>query len=170
MQDAISSIIVGVGATNNTNQRQILGISASDGVYDAQPADGKGDNARSDAVGTSVAIGSVSGVELVAAADVGEAGFGNEVVKESEVEVAGDGEEVADADLNEATGDVSAKSGVGRGGDGTGGDAGGALGGRGSADEAVGSRFGSVNGSNSGFHGYIIKLIWESIVMESVVC
>lgn len=115
MQNPIGAIIVCVRPSDDADHGEVLTVRAGDGVEDAEAADGEGDNARADTASTCVAIGGIAGVELVAAADVGEARLGDEVVKEGEVEVAGDGEDVLDADLDEATGQVAAEGGVGCG-------------------------------------------------------
>lgn len=70
MKDSVSSIIVGVRATNDTNERQVLTISTGNGVQNRKTTDGKRDNTRTNTAGPSVAISGISSIKLVTAADV----------------------------------------------------------------------------------------------------
>lgn len=112
MQDSVGAIIIGIRATDNADDGKILAVGSCDGVEDAEPAHGEGDDAGSDAVRAGVAIGGVPCVELVAASYIGEAGLGDQMVKKREIEVPRDGEDVADADLDEAAGEVAAEGGL----------------------------------------------------------
>jgi len=112
VEDPTRTIVVGVGPTNDADQRQVLAVRSGDRVEHAEPANGERDNASADTSSTGVAIGSVPGVELVAAADDVERGLSDEVVEQSEVEVAGNGENIGDTDFNEAAREVAAESGV----------------------------------------------------------
>ena len=112
VEDPIGTIVVGVGPTNDADQRQVLAVRSGNGVEHAEAADGEGDDAGTDATGTRVAVGSVSGVELVAAADDVESGLVDEVIEQREVEVAGNGEDISDTDFDEAAREVAAESGV----------------------------------------------------------
>jgi len=112
MQNPISPKIIGIRPSHNADHRQVLAVRARDGVEHRQPADGECDDAGPNTTGPGVAVGRVAGIELIAAADVGEPGLGDEVVEEGEVEVAGNGEHVGDADLDEAAGEVAAEGGI----------------------------------------------------------
>lgn len=107
MEDPVSPEIVGVGPTNNTYHRQVLTVSASNSVDNAEPTDGKGDHASAHALGARIPVGGVPRVELVAAADHLQLRLGNQVVKKRKVEVAGHGEHVPRADLDEPPGQVA---------------------------------------------------------------
>lgn len=114
VEDPVSSVVVGIGTSDDANQRQILAVRTGDRIEDAEPTDGESDDARTDAPGSSVAIGGVPSIEFVAAADVVERRLGDEVVKEGEVEVARNGEDIGDADLHEPASEVATQSGLGR--------------------------------------------------------
>lgn len=77
MKDSVSSIIVGVRATDYANERQVLTVSAGDGIQNAKTADGERDDTRADAAGPSVAVSGVSSIKLVTAADVIERRLGD---------------------------------------------------------------------------------------------
>lgn len=81
VEDPVGAIVVGIGSTNYANHRKILAVSSSDGVEDAESTDGEGDDARANALSTRVAVGSVSGVKFVTAADEVELRLGDEVVE-----------------------------------------------------------------------------------------
>ena len=108
MQDPIGSVIVGVGAADDADDRQVLAVGPGDGVEHAEAAHGEGDGAGADTLCPGVAVGGVPGVELVAAADEVEAGLVDEVVEEGEVEVPWDGEDVRRAYLDQPPRQVSA--------------------------------------------------------------
>lgn len=112
VEDPTRTVVVGVGSANDADQRQVLAVRSGDRVEHAEPANGERDNARADSSSTRIAIGSVPGVELVAAADDVERGLSDEVVKQREVEVPGNGENVGDTDFNEAASEVATKRGV----------------------------------------------------------
>lgn len=112
MEDPVGSVVIGVRTTNDAYYWKVLAVGTGYGVEHAQAADGEGDGAGPDSTGPGVAVSSVAGVELVAAADEVEARLGQEVVEECEVKVAGNGEDVIDADLDETASEVASKSGV----------------------------------------------------------
>lgn len=114
VKNSVGSVIIGVGPSNNTNHRQILTVRSGNRVQYTEPTDRESNRARADATRARVAVSGVSSVELVAAANVGESGLGDEVVEQGQVEVTGNGEDVGDADLDESAGQVAAQSGVGR--------------------------------------------------------
>lgn len=116
MEDPIGPVIIGVGPTDYTNDRQVLAAGTGNSVQDAEPAHSESDDTRAHAPGASVAVGGVPGVELVAAADEVEPGLGEQVVQEGQVEVAGDGEDVVDADLDKPPSQVAAESAIAGGG------------------------------------------------------
>ena len=64
-------------------------VGPVDGVEHAQPADGERHHSGA------LAVGGAPGIELVAAAEVGEPRLGDEVVEQGQVEVTGDGEHAA---------------------------------------------------------------------------
>lgn len=109
VEDPVGAVVVGVWTTNDADDGEVLGVSAGNGVENAQPADGEGDSAGADATRSGVAVRGIAGVELVTASDKAEARFGDEMVEEGEVEVTGDSEDVGDADLDEAAGEVTAE-------------------------------------------------------------
>lgn len=77
MKNSISSIIVRIRPTNNTNQRQIFRVRAGDRIQYTKSADGERDNTRADATRPGIAVGGVSGIEFVTAADVIESRLGD---------------------------------------------------------------------------------------------
>ena len=113
VENPISTVVVGVGTSDDTDDGEVLTVSAGDGVENAEAADGEGDDTGADAAGPSVAVGGVACVELVTAADVVKTRLGDDAIEEGEVEVARNGEDVADADLNKTVSDVAAEGGVG---------------------------------------------------------
>ena len=115
VKHSVGAVVVGVGPSDDADQRQVLAVRAGDGVEHAKAANGERHDARADATRPGVAVGGVPGVQLVAAADVGEARLGDEVVEEGEVEVTGDGEDVGHAHLDEPPGEVAAEGGLRRG-------------------------------------------------------
>ena len=116
VENSISTVVVGVGTSDDTNDRKVLTVSAGDGVENAEPADSEGDNTCTDAAGPGVAVGGVASVELVTAANVVETRLGNDAIEKSEVEVSGNGEDVVDANLNKTVSDVAAEGGAGASG------------------------------------------------------
>lgn len=141
VENAVGPEVVGVGAADDADDREILAEGPSDGVEDAEPANGERHRAGPDPTGPGIAIGSVPGVQLIAAAHEPQPGLGDQVVEEGEVEVPGDGEHVLHPDLDKAPSDVAAEDGLPHRGRGRGG--GGALDG---GDEAVGRRAADVVG------------------------
>lgn len=144
MEDPVGAVVIGIGPPDDADHGEVLAVGAGDGIEDAEPANSEGDNAGTDAAGAGIAVGGIASIELIAAANIGEAGLGDEVVEESEVEVAGDGEDVVDPDLDEAAGQVAAEGGIGRGGVGYRPLQGGASAVLGGAADAVAGRFGRV--------------------------
>ena len=65
-EDSVAAVVVGVGSANDADEGEVLVVGAGDGVEDA---DSEGDDARANALSRRVVVGSVAGVELVAAAD-----------------------------------------------------------------------------------------------------
>lgn len=116
VEDAIGPVIIGVGPTDYTNDRQVLAAGTGNSVQDAEPAHSESDNTGAHAPGARVAVGGVPGVELVAAADEVEPRLGDQVVQEGQVEVAGDGEDVVDTDLDKPPSQVAAERAVASGG------------------------------------------------------
>jgi hypothetical protein len=114
VENPVGPIVIGVGPTNNANERQVLTVRAGDGVEYTQSTDGERNNTRADATRARVSVSSVSSVELVAASDVGESRLGDEVVEEREVEIAGNGEHVGDTDLDQSTCQVATQCGLRR--------------------------------------------------------
>lgn len=162
MEDPIGAEVVTVGTTNDANERQILTISTGNGVDGAKATDAESDDASSDAARSSIAIGGVAGVELVATADDVEPRLGNEIVEEREVEVAGNGEDVGDANLHEAASQVAAERGL------AGGDhrrrsivLDGRNGAVWQATDVVARWLTRVQSTNLGVHGYV-KALWDN--------
>lgn len=114
MKDPVGSVIIGVWASNDANQRQIFTVSTGDSVKHAKPTNGEGHDTGADPTGASVPIGSVSGIQLVTATDQVEPGLGYQVVEKRQVEVAGDREDVGGADLDEPASEVAAEGRLGR--------------------------------------------------------
>lgn len=112
VENSVSAVVVGVGASDDTNDGQVLAVSPGNGVENAEPPDGEGDDTCTDSTSPGVAIGGIPGVELVAAADVVQTRLFDEAVEKGEVEVAGNSEDVLDADLNQTVGDVAAEGGA----------------------------------------------------------
>lgn len=81
MKDPVGSVIIGVWATNDANQRQIFTVSTGDSVKHAKPTNGEGHDTGADPTRASVPIGSVSGIQLVTATDQVEPGLGYQVVE-----------------------------------------------------------------------------------------
>ena len=117
MKNPIGTVIVRIRTSTDAYNREILTVRAGNCVDHTEASEGEGDDAGTDAALARVSVGGVAGVELVAAADVVEAGLGDEVVEEREVEVSGDGEDVGDADLDEAARQVAAEGALLGGGD-----------------------------------------------------
>jgi hypothetical protein len=107
MEDPVRSVVVGVGPTNYTNHWQVVTVSASNSVDNAEPADRECDHASAHALGARIPVSSVPSVELVAAADQVQLLLGNQVVQKRKVEVAGHGEHIPHADLHEPSGQVA---------------------------------------------------------------
>ena len=112
MEDPTGAVVVGVGPTDDANQRQVLAVRSGDGVEHAEAADGERHHARADSPGARVAVGGVPGVELVAAPDQVQRRLRDEVVQQRQVEVPGNGEHVGDADFHQPAGQVAAQGGV----------------------------------------------------------
>lgn len=109
VENPIRAVIVRIGATHDADDRQILAVSAGDGVDDAESADGEGSDAGAYAPGAGVSVRRITGVELVAAADEVELGLGNQVVEKREIEITGHGEDVAHPHLDEPPGEMPAQ-------------------------------------------------------------
>jgi hypothetical protein len=75
MEDAIGAIVIGVGAPRDTNDGEILTVSTSNGVEDAEATNSEGDNASTNTVGSGIAIGSIACIELIAASNEPQAWF-----------------------------------------------------------------------------------------------
>lgn len=114
VKNPAGSIVIRVGSSNYTNQRQVLTVGSSDRIENTEPPHSESNNTRADATRASVAISGVAGVELVAAANVGEPRLCDEVVEEGQVKVTGHSEDVSDADLDESASKVATQSGLGR--------------------------------------------------------
>ena len=69
MQDPVSPIIIRIRAADDTDNGQILTVSASNSVQDAKATHSERHHTGPHASGACVAVGGVSGVQLVAAAD-----------------------------------------------------------------------------------------------------
>lgn len=109
VQDPVSAIIVGIGATHNANHRQILTVSTSNGVQHAKPTDSESDHTCTHALGSSIAISGVAGVELVAAADQVEFRLGDQVIQKGQIEIPRNREHIFDSDLDEPPSEVTAE-------------------------------------------------------------
>ena len=109
MEDPVRPVIIGIRTAHYTNHRQVLTVSSSNGVQNAKPTNREGDHTRSDPFGTSVAIGCVASVELVAAADQVELRLGYQMVQKGQVEVARNREDIPDANLNKPPSQVAAQ-------------------------------------------------------------
>ena len=77
MKDSVSSIVIGVRATDDANEWQVLTVGAGYGIQNAKTADGERDDTRTDAAGSGVAISGISSIKLVTAADVVEPRLGD---------------------------------------------------------------------------------------------
>lgn len=81
VEDPVRAVIVGVRPTYYADDRQVLAARTGDRVQHTEPADSERNDARSNPPGARVAVSSITGVELVAAADEVEAGLGDQVVE-----------------------------------------------------------------------------------------
>lgn len=109
MQDPVSAIIVGIWATHNANHRQILTVSTSNSVQHAKPTNGESDHTGTHALGPSIAVGGVAGVELVAAADQVQLGLGDQVIQKGQIEIPRNREHIPDSNLDEPPSEVTAE-------------------------------------------------------------
>jgi hypothetical protein len=75
MEDAVGAIVIGVGAPYDTDDGEILTVGASNGIEDAKATDSEGNNASTHAMGSGIAICSISCIELIAAANEPKAWF-----------------------------------------------------------------------------------------------
>ena len=116
VKNPVGAVIVRIRSTNYTNHRQILTIGTRNCVQNAEAAHSERHHTSSHAPRTGVAVGSVAGIEFVAAADVVELRLGDQVIKQRQVKVSGNREDILDADLNEPPCQVAAE----RAGGGTG--------------------------------------------------
>ncbi|KAG6547835.1 hypothetical protein Mapa_010652 [Marchantia paleacea] len=114
MQNATGSIVVRIGATDDTNDGEVLAVGAGDGIDDAQAADREGHDHGPHALASGVPVSRVAGIELVAAADEVELRLEQQLVQQEEVEIAGHVEHVLDSDFYQATRDVPSQRGFGR--------------------------------------------------------
>lgn len=80
MEDAIGAIVIGVGAPNDTDDGEVLAVGTSNGIEDAEATDGEGNNTSTHAMGSGIAICSISCIELIAAADESQAWFRKQMV------------------------------------------------------------------------------------------
>lgn len=101
MQDPVSTKVVRVGPTNDTNQRKVLTVRARNRVYHTQPSHSKRDNTRAHAPAPRVAVRSVSSIKFVAASNVFQLRLRDEVVEEGEVKVTWHGENVLHTHLHQ---------------------------------------------------------------------
>lgn len=113
MEDPISTVIIRVRASDNTNHRKILAVRAGDRIENTQPSDSESHDAGADASSTSISIGGVPCIELIAAADQVKPGLGYKMVEQRQVEVAGNWEHVLDADLHEPPRQVATERRIG---------------------------------------------------------
>jgi hypothetical protein len=95
VQDSVGAVVVGVGATDNANDGEILAVRAGDGIDHAQASHGERHGAGPDAVGARVPVSSVARIQLVAASNELKPRLRQQVVEQDEVEVAGHGKNVA---------------------------------------------------------------------------
>lgn len=100
MQDPVGAEVVRIRAPDNANHREILTVCSSNGVDDTEPSDSERDDHCTNAFPPSVALSSVSGVDLVAASDVVDAGLVDKMVQQDEVEISGHSEDVANPNFN----------------------------------------------------------------------
>lgn len=112
MEDPISSKVIRIWSTHDTDNRKILAVSTCDCVKDAQTTDGESHRTGGSTAGPGVPVCGVPCVQLIAASDVFQAGFCDEVVEEGEVEITGNCEDIGDANLHETPGKVAAQGGV----------------------------------------------------------
>ena len=114
VEDSVGAVVVGVGTAHDTDDRKVLAVSAGDGVEDTEPADREGDDASTDATGPRVAVGGVSCVELIAAANIFKPRLSDQMVEKCKIKIPGNGEDVTDADLHQTASQVTAESGLRR--------------------------------------------------------
>nr|GLL33404.1 hypothetical protein CR513_06800 [Ipomoea trifida] len=115
MQNPISSIIVSIRPTHQTNDGKVLAISTGNGVNHAKPANREGDDASADSTLPGIAVGGVPRIQLVAAPNVVKTRLCNQVVQQRQVEVTRHREHVSHAYLHQPTGNVAAQGGIRRG-------------------------------------------------------
>ena len=68
--DGVVHVVIGVGTAHDTDDREVLVVSTDDGIEDTKLADCEGEDASIDATGPRVAVGGVSCVKLIVAANV----------------------------------------------------------------------------------------------------
>lgn len=115
MKNSINSKIVGIRTPNNAYDGKVLTVSPSNGVQYAKATHSEGHNTSSNTTRPGIPIGGIPSIELVAAPNVGEPWFSNQVIEKREIEVAGNGEHIFNADLDKAASDEAAESGIGGG-------------------------------------------------------
>lgn len=81
VKNSIGAIIISIGSSNNTNHREILTISPSNGVEHTKPTHSKRDHTSPNATRPGIPVSGVASIELIAAPNVGEPGLGNEVIE-----------------------------------------------------------------------------------------
>lgn len=94
VEDTVGAIVIGVRATDDADDREVLAVGTGDGVDDAEATHSEGDDAGTHASGASIAICGIASIELVAAADELEGLLCQQVVQQDQIEVAGHGENV----------------------------------------------------------------------------
>lgn len=108
MEDPISPIIIGVGSSDNANNREIFTVSTSNGVDDAEAANGERDDTGTNPTRPGVSISSIASIELIAAANVVEPRLSNKVIKKGQVEVTRHGEDIFNPNLDKPVSQVTA--------------------------------------------------------------
>jgi len=81
MEDLVSTVVVGVRPTDDADKRQVLTVCARYRIYDAEPAHGECHHTGAHTSGPGIAVSSVPGVQLIAAADEVEARLGDKVIE-----------------------------------------------------------------------------------------
>lgn len=112
VEDSVGAVVVGVGTADDTDEREVLTVSTGDSIEHAETADGECDDASTYATRPGVAVGGVSSVELIAAANEVKSRLSDQMVEKGKIEIAGDGEDITDANLNQTASQVTAESGL----------------------------------------------------------
>ncbi|KAL6344111.1 hypothetical protein AAG906_029779 [Vitis piasezkii] len=111
-------VVVGVGTAHDTDDREVLAVSAGDGIEDTELADCEGDDASTGAMGPRLAVGGVSCAGLIAAANVFKPRLSDQMVEKSKIKIPENGEDITDTDLHQTASQVTAQSGLRRSDDG----------------------------------------------------